>query len=95
MFQWFDASPPPRPKSRVSPFLKDSFEAFATPMPCRVTRDISVWNKGRVMANGYSWRAELSLKNADITLLAGQPALALGQRGIALVVIPYHCPIST
>lgn len=105
MFQWLHPSiSPARPtvqavgKSVVRstdrfPLRGETVEAFPQAIECRVTSDIGVLKKGRVMANGYSWKAMLYDHDCQATLLPGQPVFAIGRQGLVLIVVPYHCLI--
>ena len=77
--------------SGASPFRRDHVEIFATPVVCWVTKAIRPDGLGKVKQQGVTWRAELYLPMCQTTLLAGQPALAIGRRNNILIIAPCQC----
>lgn len=77
--------------SHSYPFREDNIEIFPTPVRCWVIQAIRPDGFGRVkIAGDVPWRAELYLPDCSNTLLAGQPALAIGRRNNILIITPYQ-----
>lgn len=94
MLQWLYPSPSSAARPNyASPFREEAVEIFQQAIECYVISDIGVLKKGRVTTNGCSWQAVLCNHACQVTLLPGQPVFAIGRRGLALIVVPYHCLI--
>jgi hypothetical protein len=84
----------PRSAARAPDHLllqAERLDFFPQAIACRVISDIGALQKGRVMLNGYSWRAKLDERACQVTLLPGQSAWAIGRQGLVLIVVPDHC----
>jgi hypothetical protein len=63
-------------------------EIFNYPMPGIIESPVTGFMPGRVVIHGTSWSARLCIPDPRCVLPPGTPVLALGRRGLTLLVIP-------
>ena len=70
-----------------------TIEMFSEGLSGVVTKPITLYQTGRIKCQGVSWRAQLYQPNCQVTLLIGQPVIAIGRENLTYIVIPLHCPL--
>jgi hypothetical protein len=72
-------------------FKPAKFELFVQAIPGVVIKPIAIFQVGQFQLQGGYWRAQLHKLCCHVTLLPGQPALAIGRKNITIIVIPIQC----